>query len=152
MPSEPIRYKRQQPKWITDELILEWVKTGALILRIDPVTGECEVWKYHTSRKRYLLLQPWQDKRNGRWRYVLRWKERSRTIHRNKLFWMFEHRRLVGEGLHIDHIDHDNQNDHPSNLRERNGTHNSADNTPTGYAEEQRNRDEAAAHGSRGDF
>lgn len=70
---------------------------------------------YHGSHRRWITKKPDRHPISGRYRFRL--GRKRRTIYRNKLVWLYFKRTLVPPGHHIDHIDNDNTNDHPTNLR-----------------------------------
>lgn len=98
---------------ISDQEILNLINAGLLKHRNGIVS------KFHMRRKRYYQLTPTHHPISGRARYNIRLgSDRQRTIYRNKLVWMFTHRRLVSNGCDIDHRNGDNTDDHPGNLNE----------------------------------
>lgn len=129
---------------LSDTELLDLMQRGLLV-----VQENRDVWKWHDGWGRYQKLAENPHPKSGRVRFNIRLGHRQRTVYRNKLFWLWKHRHLPGD-LHIDHIDHDNRNDHPENLRLRCPHENSSDNWSSRTDEE--NRVEAARHGSLGDF
>lgn len=107
---------------IEDTEVLGLINRGLLKF----VNGK--VLKWHNCQKKFLVLTPTQHKKSGRWRYEIWLGQRRRQVQRSKLHWMFTHRQIVPDGFDVDHFDHNNQNDCPSNLRFRNGPENWADN------------------------
>lgn len=124
---------------ISDAEILKLIEAG--IIKRD---GDSIV-KFHGAWKRYVTLTPTRHDTSGRYRYKIhlggyayvqyrngrrrcKGTHRERLIYRNKLFWMIEHRRLPNGYCHLDHVDHDNTNDAPENLAERDPLENCADN------------------------
>lgn len=102
---------------IDDEEILDLFRRDVIRVRTD-TDGRVTVSKYHNSHGRFRELTPSQHPLSGRWRYkIYLGTTRQRLIYRNKLVWMWKHRRVKDEGCDIDHKDQDNQNDAPDNLR-----------------------------------
>lgn len=123
-----------QPKWITDEQLLEWIEDGQIrITHLDQRSPRLIFRGRHHSP--YLDAQ---DDKNPRYRWRLsnhgrrlrsgRYRQHRRTIARSKLVWMYSHRSVVPEGQFIHHVDLDRFNDRSSNLEalsepEHNGVH-----------------------------
>jgi len=70
---------------------------------------------YHQQRKRWYVKSPDQHPVSGRYRF--RFGPKRLTVYRNRLVWLYFKRTPIPSGHVIDHIDGDNQNDHPSNLQ-----------------------------------
>lgn len=84
-------------------------RMGAGLLRVDLDT--LEVWGYHTQRRTWKLVKP----RYNRGRAKLPLGPSRSYVYRNRLVWMWVHRR-VPDGV-VDHVDGDKTNDAPGNLR-----------------------------------
>lgn len=121
---------------MSDQDILDAFDTG--ILRID-VDGDLGVEKWHRKNKTYVRLAEREHRKNGRITFNLANgtgdTKTQRTVYRNKLVWMWVHRRLVPEGYHIDHENGVCTDDRPDNLRLRDGLENSGDNVHSGMRE-----------------
>ena len=101
-------------KHITDEELLQDIKS----MRYTWFNGD--VFSYNGGRHAYVRLAA-QPGKNGRKRYYLgkgpRGSHRKRTISAAKFIWMIVNRQVLPAGHEVDHIDENNMNDHPSNLR-----------------------------------
>ena len=93
-----------------DEFVLSLIEQGRL--RVDLQTSR--VWVYVHTRKR------WEEKQagelRGRKRFCFKDNGKCRTIYKNRLIFIWKHRRIP-EGV-VDHKDLDRTNDHHSNLQE----------------------------------
>ena len=96
---------------MTDEEILERIEQGLLHVCHETL----DVHHYHGRWQRFHKKVPDQHPISGRYRF--RFGKKRRTLFRNKLVWMYFHRRIVPKGYVVDHEDGDCENDHPSNLR-----------------------------------
>lgn len=132
---------------ITDEEILKLIKTGVLVLREDGV------YKFHNGRRKYQRLVENLD-RNGRAFINVGLRFRKRGMSKNKLIWMFAHRRVIPNGYDVHHKDYNNRNDAPDNLELKDSSENRGDNRIKQFEEccDFFNRKLAAQYGSKGDF
>jgi hypothetical protein len=112
-------YARNHSPEVTDEEILRLMNLALLIFSKDGST----LLKWNCSSHKYvsIVFKPNGDARrmkaNLRFGAEGREGSRSRTIYRNKLVWMWHHRKVVPEGFVIDHIDEDCTNDTVDNLK-----------------------------------
>lgn len=95
-------------KETVDQLCLRLIEQDRLCVQ------GMDVYTYHLGRCRWYLKKSDQHPISGRYRYRL--GSERRTIYRNKLMWIWTHRRIVPQGYLIDHKDMDRLNDDPSNL------------------------------------
>lgn len=95
---------------ITDEEILQWLRTGWLEVNI--ATAEI---RFRNKPKKSQLSG--NDKCGTRWTVELTSNGKRRVIMRSKLVWMAMHLMLVPEGYELHHIDEDRYNDRGKNLQ-----------------------------------
>lgn len=74
-----------------------------------------DVHVYHGGFRRWVKKVP--DIHPISRRYRFRFGKIRSTVYRNRLVWMYFNRRAIPETFIVDHVDCDNTNDHPSNLR-----------------------------------
>ncbi len=89
--------------------LLALAKTGHIKL----VDGLVRV--YHFGWKKWITKKPDQHPKSGRYRF--RFGMKRLTIYRNRLVWILHNLKPIPEGFVVDHVDTNNQNDDPSNLR-----------------------------------
>ncbi len=89
--------------------LLALAKTG--YIKLD---GDC-IRVFHFGWKKWMTKKPDQHPKSGRWRF--RFGAKRLTVYRNRLVWILHNLKLIPEGCVVDHIDTNNQNDDPSNLR-----------------------------------
>ena len=95
-----------------DEL-LEKIERGHL--HVCHQTGVVSYW--HRGRMRWYEKKPRQHEKSGRWKFAFKiGPNKSTSVYRNRLVWMYFNRRPIPQGYVVNHVDGDNQNDHPSNL------------------------------------
>jgi hypothetical protein len=104
---------------ITDGKLLQLQEAGLLGL-----CSDCTVWKYHAGRRCRQVLTPRRMGGIPRREYYIRLGNSrnrrarlSRTITAARLVWLLHHRQPIPAGMEVDHRDHDNSNDHPTNLQ-----------------------------------
>lgn len=95
---------------MTEADVLRRILSGWILVNLDTL----EVKHWHRTKRRYYAKVPQQHK-SGRWRFAFGKKRIS--VYRNRLIWMFVHRRLIPDGMVVDHIDENNENDRPDNLQ-----------------------------------
>src|SRR5687768_9153998 len=117
--------RSHQPKYISDERLIEWILDGSLIIkhleRRDPVLTfrgreiraylDADEWDGHNPRYRWCIYSHSVYRKACKCKKLCRHptkrKRIRRTIARSKLVWMFKHRRVVTEGCLIHHRDTD---------------------------------------------
>lgn len=121
-------FHKRKPKYIpvTDQMLLDEMINDKMRYDLETET----LYRFHASHKKWITKVPRQHPLSGRWRYKIQpsIKHTQRTIYRSKVAWLWKHRSLIPEGMEIDHIDRDNQNDSIDNLRLRGVAENRRDN------------------------
>jgi hypothetical protein len=96
-----------------EEIVFERICKGELELCL--VSLELRYQRGKAWVKKEVCLHP----ESGRCYYQFRDRKSGivSRVYRNRLVWMFLHRRLVPEGQFVDHINGDREDDRPENLR-----------------------------------
>jgi hypothetical protein len=93
---------------MNDLLVLQLIYTGA-------IRADEEGNVYTNGRKQPRRV--WSRRVDGRKYIKLKWRKLSRTMAVGKLLWMIHNRKMVPEGMQVDHEDENCQNDRRENLR-----------------------------------
>jgi len=93
-------------KWLLDRILLTELHVCHLTMVVS---------YFHRQNRRWYEKKSDQHPVSGRYRF--RFGKNRTTVYRNRIVWMYFSRRLIPEGFYVDHVDGDNQNDHPYNLR-----------------------------------